>query len=557
MKKQNRVIVIGLDGGTLDLIDPWMSAGHLPNLKKISGSGVKAPLRSVILPFTPQAWSSFMTGVNPGVHGIFGFKEIKQGTYGFQFVNHKKMRVKNIWNLLSEAGKKVISINIPMTYPPEPINGVMISGMDAPGAESEFVYPAELKKEIFNIAPGYTIHLHVGAGYLDSDSKRRAGLKGLMDMVENREKIVLHFLEKYEWDFFAVNFAATDQVQHHYWEYMNKESEFKDAVLRIYKRVDEAVGRITRKLDDRTTLFIMSDHGAGPASDRVFFIDEWLRQNRYLEFASRSPLKGAVRQTVRLALDTLSRNISSNAKDGLMRKFPGLRVRSQGFIRRSLIKWSDTQVFSGEHPATLRINLKGREPQGTVAPGKEKDELCKKLIDELESLVIPDTGERLVEKVYRREDLYHGPCTGISPDLYIITRDFSHQVRGGPYPPGLGYKKVIEKKNHREFFVNGVHRMNGVFMAQGPDIVPGLCSQHFSIMDLFPSILYCMGLEIPLGLDGKILESIFDKSFMEANPAKYMERDIAKAGNPDGPTYESDEDSRKIEKSLRGLGYLD
>lgn len=558
MEKKRRLIVIGLDGGTYDLIDPWISSGDLPNLKKISESGVKAPLQSVILPFTPQAWSSFMTGVNPGVHGIFGFKEIKKGSYGFQFVNHKKIRVKNIWNLLSEAGKKVISINIPMTYPPEPINGVMISGMDAPGVESDFVYPAKLKKEIFNIAPGYKIHLHVGAGYLDSDSKRREGLNGLLDMVENREKIILHFLENYEWDFFAVNFAATDQVQHHYWRYMNKESEFKEAVLRIYRRVDEAVGRIVQKLDGQTTLFIMSDHGAGPASDWVFFIDEWLRQKGYLDFESRSLLKSTVRQTIRFALDTLSKNISSNAKDSLMRRFPSLRVRSQGFIRRSLVNWSKTKVFSGEHPATLRINLKGREPQGIVTSGKEKDELCDRLIEGLESLEIPATGERLIEKVYRREDLYHGPCTEISPDMYIVTRDFSHQIRGGPYPPGLGYKEVIARKSPREFFVNGVHRMNGVFMAQGPNIISDNCfQQHFSIMDLFPSILYSMGLEVPLGLDGKILESIFEKSFKEKNPARFIERDITKTNNLDEQTYESEEDSKKIEKSLRGLGYLD
>ncbi|MBM2832928.1 MAG: hypothetical protein HW406_89 [Candidatus Brocadiaceae bacterium] len=558
MVRKRKLIVIGLDGGTLDLIDPWIKAGHLPNLRKISESGVKAPLKSVILPFTPQAWSSFMTGVNPGVHGIFGFKEIKKGSYGFQFVNHKKMRVKNLWNLLSEAGKKVISINIPMTYPPEPVNGVMISGMDAPGVESDFVYPEKLKKEIFNIAPGYMIHLHVGAGYLDSDKKRREGLKGLLGMVENREKIVIHFLKNHEWDLFAVNFAATDQVQHHYWRYMNTDSEFKEAVLQIYKRVDQAVGRIVQELDSQTTLFIMSDHGAGPASDKVFFIDEWLKQKGYLEFQPRSLFKSTLRQISRFALNTLSKNVSSNAKDRLMRIFPGLRVRSQGFIRRSMIKWARTQVFSGEHPATLRINLKGREPQGIVAPGKEKDNLCDKLIHELESLVMPDTGERLVEKVYRREELYHGPCLEISPDLYIMTRDFSHQVRGGKFPRGLGYKEIIAKKNHREFFVNGVHRMNGVFMAQGPDIISGVCfPQEFSIMDLFPSILYSMGLEIPDGLDGKILYPIFKDKFVHDNPAKYIEQETSVACSEEERTYEDEEDSKKIERSLRGLGYLD
>lgn len=297
---------------------------------------------------------------------------------------------------------------------------------------------------------------------------------------------------------------------------------------------------------------------AGPASKWVFFVDEWLKEKGYLNFKPRSLLKGTLRQTSRFTLDTLSKNISSNAKDSLMRIFPGLRVRSQGFIRRSLINWSMTRVYSGEHPATLRINLKGREPQGNVASGKEKEELCNRLIEDLEELKIPATGERLVEKVYRREDLYHGPCTDISPDLYIVTRDFSHQVRGGPYPGGLGYNGIIVEKNHREFFVNGVHRMNGVFMAHGTDIISGVSfPQHFSIMDLFPSILYSLGLEIPKGLDGKILEPIFKKSFIEDHPAKYVESEISRVCREDEETYEDEGDSKKIERSLRGLGYLD
>ncbi len=553
-----RVICIGLDGGTLDLIDPWMEGGYLPNLKRISESGVKAPLKSVILPFTPQAWSSFMTGVNPGVHGIFGFKEIRRGSYGFQFVNNRSLRVNTLWELLSKKDKKSVLINIPMTYPPKPINGVLIAGMDAPGIDSDFIYPAELRKEIFKISPDYTIHLHVGAGYLDSDRKRRKGLEGLRVMVENREKIVLHFLDKNEWDFFAVNFAATDQVQHHYWKYMNDGAEFNDAVLNVYRRVDEAVGKIMQRMDDDTTLFIMSDHGAGPASEWVFFIDEWLKQKGFLSFKSPSSFKGKVGNTVRYALNTLSRTVSSDAKDRLMRVFPGLRVSSQGLIRRSRIDWSKTKVFSGEHPATLRINLKGREPQGIVTAGKEKDGLCDTLIKELEGIVIPYTGEKLVEKVYRREDLYHGSCTDVSPDLYIVTRDFAHQIKGGPYPRGLGYRDVISRKNPKEFFVNGVHRLNGVFMAMGRGITSGVCSQRpFSIMDLFPTALYSMGLEVPSGLDGAVLKDIYEDAYLKDNAIRYTEQNMGKATPDDRETYEKGEDSEKIENALRGLGYLD
>jgi len=154
-----RVICIGLDGGTFDLIEPWMEAGYLPALREIAEQGVSARLRSVILPFTPQAWTSFMTGVNPGIHGIFGFKEMRKGDYGFQFVNNRSIRVKTLPRLLDELKKRVISVNIPMTYPPDPLNGVIVAGMDAPGVESNFVYPLEMRERILEISPGYAERL--------------------------------------------------------------------------------------------------------------------------------------------------------------------------------------------------------------------------------------------------------------------------------------------------------------------------------------------------------------------------------------------------------------
>jgi predicted AlkP superfamily phosphohydrolase/phosphomutase len=302
----------------------------------------------------------------------------------------------------------------------------------------------------------------------------------------------------------------------------------------------------------------MSDHGAGPASGWVFFIDEWLRENGYLRFVPRSPLKKALSQTVRFALDTLSRRLPSDRKDSLMRRFPGLRTRSQGFIRRSLVDWSRTQVFSGEHPATLRINLKSRESQGTVSPGGEERQICDRLIRELEELKIPNTGERLVEKVYRREELYHGSHAHLGPDLIVLTKDLCHQIRGGHYPVGLGYHQVICRKNPDEFFVDGVHRLCGVFMAIGPHIRSAVdFEEPFSIMDIFPTVLFAMGLEVPLGLDGRVLESIFEETYLTRNPSRYREYDLTRTRGGGEKSYDRVEDSEKIERVLRGLGYLD
>jgi predicted AlkP superfamily phosphohydrolase/phosphomutase len=550
-----KVFCIGLDGGTFDLIDPFIKEGYLPHIKKLIDGGARAALDSVILPFTPQAWGSFMTGVNPGKHGVFGFKQKADSDYSFQFVNNRSLKTKTLWNILSEMNKKVILINIPMTYPPEEGNGILVGGMDSPGIDSNFTFPAEIKEVLSQVTKDYVIHLHVGAGYLDNDIKRRKAVEGLLKMIDAREQAVLYFMDNYPWDFYAVNFSATDQVQHHFWKYMEGDNEFKDAVLSIYKRVDEAVGKITAKLGNESTLFMMSDHGAGAASDIVFFIDEWLKEKGLLTFKKVALITSIKRKVIKFLLTFLSKKLSSGIKDTLMRIFPGLRVKSQGYVLRSLIDWSATKVFSGEHEATLRINLKGRDQKGIVNETEYQD-VRDSLIKDLDALKHPETGEKIIGKVYKKEELYKGPYLKAAPDVIICAKDFAHQIRGGPYKRRT-YRKVLSKKDPRDFFVNGVHRLNGIFIAYGDGIKSNLSLSSLSIMDLFPTILYSMGLKIPKAIDGRMIKEIFDKDFVMKNPVSYTDYPIERGSKVPAKTYEKEEESKEIEKALKGLGYID
>jgi predicted AlkP superfamily phosphohydrolase/phosphomutase len=554
--KSKHVLLIGLDGGTFDLIDPWLLEGHLPNIQSLLNRGARATLRSVILPFTPQAWGSFMTGMNPGNHGIFGFKEKEEGRYAFQFVNNRSIKSKTLWRYLSDYGKKSILVNIPMTYPPEKIDGVVIGGMDAPGVDSEFTFPPEMKDEIFRVVKDYVIHLHVGAGYLDSDKKRKKAALELIRMAACREKLVLHLMKQHSWDFFGVNFSSIDQVQHHFWKYLDSDNPFKDSILNVYKRVDQAVGRICRSVPQGTNIFLMSDHGAGAASPYVFFIDEWLRQNKLLEFKKSFSVKGFATKCLKTALTTASQNLSSNVKDVLMRCFPGMRVKSQGYVRRALINWRQTKVFSGEHPSTLRINLKGREEQGIVEP-HEYDDLRERLIDELEGLKNPFNGQKLIEKVYRREALYHGHYVSNAPDLIIHPVGFAYQIKGGRFTSRY-YKQVISKKNPNEFFVNGVHRLNGIFIAAGDGIKTREATSQLDIFDLFPTVLYALGLSVPANVDGKVAGEVFEEGYLAANPIGYSKETFNEAAlvSSSKKNYK-EEDMEKIAESLRGLGYID
>jgi predicted AlkP superfamily phosphohydrolase/phosphomutase len=334
------------------------------------------------------------------------------------------------------------------------------------------------------------------------------------------------------------------------------DNEFQDIILKVYKRVDEAVGRICEKVSPQTTVYMMSDHGAGPASPYVIFIDEWLKEQGLLQFRKAFSVRGLAMRMVKSALTAFSQKLSSEIKDHLMRWFPGMRVKSQGYVRRALMDWPNTQAYSGEHPSTLRINLKGRDAQGVVEP-RDYEGLRRELIERLESLRHPRTGESLIERVYRKEDLYHGDFLKAAPDLIIHPKDFAHQIKGGPFSNPY-YRQVISTKDPKEFFVNGVHRLNGIFAAAGPGIRKGHCVDSLEIIDLFPTMLYSLGMAVPKSLDGKVAEGIFEKNRLSTYPICYCDDSLKKAGQVPGDevTY-GQEDSDRIAESLRGLGYID
>ncbi|HHT9125022.1 MAG TPA: alkaline phosphatase family protein [Candidatus Brocadiia bacterium] len=572
---KKRVFCIGLDGATFDLINPWVREGKLPNLKRFMEEGTHGVLRSVIQPFSPQAWGSFMTGVNPGKHGVFGFKEQIKGAYDFQFVNNKSIKVKTLWKILSEQGKKVIVVNIPMTYPPEEVNGILVGGMDSPGVDSDFTFPREIKDEILNVTKNYMVHLHV-AGYLNTDAKRRKAINDLISMTEYREKMVLYLMNKYEWDFFAVNFAAADQAQHHFWRYMTDNGasvnrEFKEAILRIYQRLDEAVGKLTANLDKDVIQLIISDHGSGPISDVVIYIDEWLRRKELLAFKTNNTRANNPLSKIKLFVKSCGRSfaewlrallfkhLSSRTKDALQRFFPKMRSRAATFINRSVIDWGKTKVYSSENVASLRINLIGREPRGIVNPGTEYEELRENLIRDLESIEHPLTKERLIERVYKREELYVGPYTDGAPDLIIWPKDGTYKFVKKIFPKGANRQPItIDKRNGT--FTSGTHKLNGIFIARGSDVLKNNSILPIDIVDIFPTVLYCLGLEIPGYIDGKVITGMFSNGYIFATPVRYSESNYnieTRGPLPDTIQTYKDSESKQIEERLKGLGYLE
>jgi predicted AlkP superfamily phosphohydrolase/phosphomutase len=554
---ENKVFVLGLDGATLNLIRPWAAEGKLPNLAKIMVQGSFGKLRSTIHPLTAPAWTSFMTGKNPGKHGIFDFISLMPDGHQIRYNNALSRKASSLWKILSDTGKRVIVVNVPFTFPPEKVNGILVSGLDTPSTESIFTYPPALYEEIKQSLGEYVIM---------AQYQQNKGLDGyasaIFQMIENRTATVKYLLKNYPWDFFMVVFSATDIVQHTFWKYMDynhpqyKEegaAKYGNVILDVYRKIDAEIGHIMEFFDETTTLIIMSDHGAGPLK-KVVYLNKWLEQQNLLHFCRTNNKALASTALARKFMGKCKKELPRGAKNIISKFFPEIKSRVDSYLATSFIDWSRTKAFSFGVHGNIMINLEGRQPKGIVRQGTEYEDVRSEIITGLSNLADPETGEVVVEKVYRREELYHGDYVRDAPDILIQWKDYSYTAQKDF---GEGIKSVFQTRDKFEFSEiehNGSHRLDGVVMMSGRPIKVGREIKGSEIIDLAPTILYLMGIEIPVDMDGKVLTSALIEDYTETHPivhGKTIHEDTGEAVT----TY-SHEDAEKIERRLKDLGYL-
>ena len=287
-----KVLVIGLDGGTPNLLFPFAKKGLLKNLQKIITSGSSGILTSTIPPVTCPAWVSSVTGVNPGKHGIHDFfLSVNIEKRKIEYANSKKRRVKAIWNILSDAGKKVVIVNVPVTYPPEKVNGVIVSGMLTPSINSDFVYPKKAKDDLLNL----NYKIDIGETMLEqitSFKKSQIGmLSKLKELLNLRLKTALFLMEQYDWDLFMIVFVVIYRLQHLYWKnidpehisYNSQESKtIFPHITSIYKELDNAIGKLTEQAGKNTNIIIYSDHGFR-SLNTYYFLNNVLQKESFLK----------------------------------------------------------------------------------------------------------------------------------------------------------------------------------------------------------------------------------------------------------------------------------
>jgi len=550
MKNKNRVFVLGLDGASFNILDPLMKRGIMPNLLRITSKGVRANLKSTYPPLTPTAWSSFMTGMNPGKHGVYSWLKTITGEYDRRPVDTAEFYNDTLWKYLSDNGKKVGVLNVPMTYPPRELNGFIISGMDTP-LDTKCSFPEELYSELVNEIGDYKIEVD----WTKYTNKSRAEfLKDLFYCTKKRHEATLHLIERDEWDFFMVVFVGLDRIQHFLWKSIEsvlegkEDGEIEREVSKYYNYIDTIIGDIVERLGSDTTLIMMSDHGFKPLHKSVQW-NRWLNQNGYLFIK-----EGKKKLLNKIIPIFHSLGINRKSVKSLLRfiNIDNQRISNKldsYSIDFGTVDWDKTKAYNAQ-PSGIRINLKGREPSGAVSPGDEYDKLVSDLIENIKSFTDPETGARIVENVYRADEVYKGKYLAQAPDIVIDYGSY-------PYESFTTSVEATEELSIPTDDRKGVHDPDGIFVGHGKVFNSEVDIGPLDIIDIFPTILYLMGLPIPPDVDGRIAHEII----YNLNETKLRKENVTlqKENNEvdNDIKSRSPEEDKIIKDRLRGLGYID
>ncbi len=560
MCSPQRCLIVGLDGATLDLVEPWVQAGRLPTLGRILAEGSYGPLRSVVPPMTAPAWMSFMTGKNPGRHGLIDWIARDVGAYSASPVTAEDAAEPTLWDILSQRGRRVCVYNVPMTYPPRPVNGILISGLPAPNKAVPLTYPAHWQAELDRLAGGeYILYPDPGRAY--SDQGVAAFTQHLFASLESRLNLFEHLYRQEAWDVFMLVFNGTDTAQHALWKFLDPRhplyrptlaARYGDVVLRVYQRLDRWLGELLPTLGPETTLWLMSDHGFGPLH-HFLHVNNWLRQAGFLHLAQtpRARFKGWL----------FARGFTPMAiYNGLMRLGLGalkrevVRGRGQGWLSRLFLSfqevdWARTQAYSLGNVGQIYINLQGREPQGCVAPGAEYEAVRDRLITALRELRDPVTGEQVVEHIYRREELYQGAQLQRLPDILFLPTRLEY-FGFGEFE--FGSRHLVERV---ERGISGTHRMNGLVAAWGEPIRAGGRPQAAQLIDLAPTILHLLGEAIPRDMDGRVLHEMLTGAWSRPELVRWSEPTAWSPAAAREQAALSPEQTEALRQRFRDLGY--
>jgi predicted AlkP superfamily phosphohydrolase/phosphomutase len=495
-----KILIIGLDGVDPEILQKFMEAGKLPYFSKLKNEGIFARMVSTIPTLTPVAWTTMLTGRNPGKHGIGGFVKYKPNSYDIKILNSLDRGSDTLWHILNQHKKSVGIFNYPTLYPPEEIDRFMVCGMITPNIKCKFTYPDNLQREILENVPGYDIDVRIVKAAEDKVQL----LKDIYQLTDNRFIAANYLMEKYPCDVFIFVLTETDRLLHYYMSDLKYGLTEKNTILQYFQYLDKKLGEFVEKVDDDTIVFLVSDHGMCEIR-KTFYVNKWLIQQGLLKINMKS--LGSVKHTsTRSFIQGLSRfcvkfhiNIEK-IKDYFPEKLSNFITFLYCYYGG--IDWAKTKAYFSLAGLGIIINRKGSWPEGIVRED-EYESLRDNIIKGLEELKDPHNGSRVIERVYRREELFKGEYLHRISDLII---KFSE----GYVPAESTQNQIILEDLGPKEFLRGVHRLYGIFFAYNKKYIkPSLSFPDINILDIAPTVLYKLGIPVSEDFDGRALKEIF------------------------------------------------
>lgn len=553
-----RVVVIGLDGATWYLLDPLLTQNKLPNLARILENGTRANLRSCIQPSSEQAWSAFATGKQNGKFGLFGFYQRAAHSYALEYINASHRRAPTLWRILSERGKRCVVVNVPLTWPVEPVNGALISGLMTPGLNSQFTFPNELRAELLQELGEYIIDVDIerGASDLGSLGEVVARVKRMSELQTRATQMLLQKIP--DWDFAMLVHRAPDILCHKFWHYQDPThplynahdaAQWGNVITDAFQYLDAQLGMLLNAVADaRTSVIVLSDHGFGPLTHAVY-LNKYFAQRGLLAY--REQKNNALGPALRAGVRRLNNPVVNVLKQRAFELFPRLKSNLHYSMAYGNLDWSRTHAYAVGTMGNVYLNVRGREPQGIVEPS-DYETTRDAVIAALRELCDPETQKPIFDFVYRREEIYHGPALELAPDVIGLI-DGSYHIAAVDWRAGAKGRGVVEKVGNELLFVSdtsGQHRMDGILAATGVGIIAhAQFAQLPQLMDVTPTILQLLGEPVPEDMDGRMLnEMLAETRAVEFSAAPNFEN-AAQDGY-------SEEEAKAIEERLAGLGYL-
>ncbi len=544
MDTNRKILLIGLDGGTWTVLKPAMEQGYMPFLKSLADRGASGILESTVPAITPAAWGGFQTGKKPGKTGVFDFAYWDKENKKSQYVSSIDLG-ERIWEILSRNEKRIAAINVPMTYPPAPVNGHLISGLLTPSLESDFTWPKELKKQLLEQFPSYHIfNLKKISKLRSDDAHLTAFIEQLRSIIKNRTEVALWMLNKEPLDVFMVHFQATDVLQHVYWHFMDRTHPLFDSskqafiLKEFYQLLDQKIRSVYETfttMNGEPLTVILSDHGFQSHFKR-FNLGNWLSKEGYLKSykhraGHKTPILKKITRTLRIG-KILKYLIPPSSIGNIDKKYVS---------RSEKVRW----------PGSIAYSV-GRSNEGFIyllpEDEAEKTALANEIREKILLLRDPETESGLAQKVWLKDEIYHGEQTDRLPD--IIVEPANGYSFTGYIQPGedLFHTVTLQEDMHI-----GKHHRDGIFVATGENVTVST-APNASITDIVPTLLYYLGLPIPDDIDGQPLTGLFSESFKKQNPVKsQIKKDTIHQSKKNDYSIE---DQKNIEKRLQDLGYL-